>query len=209
MKKYTKSLLFCIAMLVIASCSKSPSDLNVRQPVHVPIEKISRVLATSDVHDLSSVYAAMTPAERKAVWLAHIDSLISSNQYTPMQMNQVLELKSMLNSFSFEGSNSDFIVNELQDWLSVASTILSEEQIYLLCFTLCDNMVEEMDRLDMLPSGGNPPQRPDCNCKIKNLFACMAHPANCRTISCSSKSGIGCGWLMIQECTGKCRLIVY
>lgn len=43
---------------------------------------------------------------------------------------------------------------------------------------------------------------PDCNCKLDHVLACFGGTDECKKTNCDEVSG--CGWLLLQSCTGKC-----
>lgn len=46
---------------------------------------------------------------------------------------------------------------------------------------------------------------PACNCRVGHIFACFEGNDECKTIDCD-ETDIGCGWLLLQDCNGKCGL---
>lgn len=45
-----------------------------------------------------------------------------------------------------------------------------------------------------------------CNCRIDHLLACFPNTnIECKDIECYEDNKLGCGWIWLQACTGRCR----
>lgn len=200
-----KNLLFSLFLfsgLLLFSCNKNTEN-QASQYNRSILGRTMRVLSTVADSELVQAYLALSPTEQKTIWLVHIDSLVFKNSYSSSEMTYIDSLRGFISGYDFSTIGDSALKAFFDNWYSGAQNQLSSNDIYLLCFTLCDDMNNEQNRLAPPPGGNNPLPVDDCNCRVDNFFACMTDKDKCHD-DALCHTGKGCGLLWLQTCNGIC-----
>jgi hypothetical protein len=213
MKSQIKILLALFSfMLVFQNCKKtSLSEISTNKngvSSKNQIASVSSAFFELNADDYLTVYNSLTNDEIKNLWLQHIEEFISNRTLTNSQLLNVDLLKTYITNADLDNivAKNDFV----SVWLPNSLNVFSEEEVFLLAFTLHNNVTSAYDGYIKIGggSGGGTPSTPkkNCQCEIgSNFWACALHPKQCDVIDCTPNKG--CGFALLSECDGRCNLL--
>lgn len=194
-----------VFVFVLLSCQKqsiNKDNFTKNSTTHT----IIRVLDSVANEDLKTTYLSLTSTEKKEVWLAHIDTFISKHSLNSDQLNLLDSMKSIINIVDFDTTSQYTSKQYFDDWYLVAKDFFSNEEIVLICFTLFDNIADEISSYRPVGDLPNPPVNPpDCTCNLGSWFACVGDPEKCKPDDDCRKVK-GCGFIWIWTCNGRCNM---
>jgi hypothetical protein len=215
MKSQIKILLALFSfMLVFQNCKKeSLSEISTHKNGIRSKNKIAVVSSAFfelNADDYLTVYNSLTNDEIKNLWLQHIEEFISNRTLTNSQLLNVDLLKTYITNADLDNivAKNDFV----SVWLPNSLRLFSEEEVYLLAFTLYNDIKTSYESFKPYVGGGSggggTPSTPKkaCQCELgSNFWACALHPKQCDVLDCTPNKG--CGFLMGSECNGRCNLL--
>ncbi len=203
---------------VIYSCDES-TDLWVKKHIE-EIHSMTRAdwLNVDDKVKIAS-FRAFTNEQKRTFWEDKISETLKLD-WNNMEREHIMKLSEFIETHSdfFEVSR----LTEEQDdeleiffykWLRYSLDVLhwDKQVVYAITCTgySLKNTIGELNILtssinnvEKLTNSSENQTQPDCNCKLDHLFSCFAGNDECKDIDCDE--GLGCGWLLLQTCTGKC-----
>ena len=213
MKSQIKILLALFSfMLVFQNCKKtSLSEISTNKKgvsSKNQIASVSSAFFELNADDYLTVYNSLTNDEIKGLWLQHIEEFKQNRTLTNSQLLNVDLLKAYITNADLNNiiAKNDFV----SVWLPNSLLLFSEEEVYLLAFTLYSDINTSYESLKPYAGGGSggTPSTPkkSCQCELgSNFWACALHPKQCDVIDCTPNKG--CGFLMWSECNGRCNLL--
>ncbi len=215
MKSQIKILLALFSfMLVFQNCKKtSLSEISTNKKgvsSKNQIASVSSAFFELNADDYLTVYNSLTNDEIKNLWLQHIEEFISNRTLTNSQLLNVDLLKTYITNADLDNivAKNDFV----SVWLPNSLRLFSEEEVYLLAFTLYNDINTSYESFKPYVGGGSggggTPSTPkkSCQCEVgSNFWACALHPKQCDKLDCTPNKG--CGFLMWSECDGRCNLL--
>ena len=215
----TKLVLSIFLILALESCKKNQAPTSV--DLTNQIKGQNRIMLTAleglNGEDLQLAYGTLTPDEIKAFWIEHIDTFKAHNTLSSPQLTVVGNLKAFIenNSLDLSSDSSHTLVRNFQTlWLPGAFGVFSNEQIFLLAYSLYDN-IEDDYYYKQNPGGGGSHggggggglHKP-CQCEQGSTYwACALHPTQCAANDCIPSSD-GCGFLLFSTCDGFCNILL-
>jgi hypothetical protein len=208
MKKLKKLLLVFTVLLVVQSCKKtdyreSPNDLK--------IERKKTLIAFNHLNnfDAISAYQSLTDDEIREFWIEHVNTFINSRTLNSEQISSTNTLLTYLQNADL--NDEIYKTNFLSVWLPNALSTFSEQDVFLLAFSIFDNIQDDRtDKFQVNAPGsggggsGTPPKK-SCRCEVgSNFWACALNPTKCVQQEC--KPSKSCGFLLLSECNGICDL---
>lgn len=203
------NLIICAVVTLIItmffSCQKQSINKN-NATQATATQSLMRVLDSVANEDLKATYLSLTSTEKKEVWLAHIDTFITKHSLNSDQLNLLDSMKSIVTIVDFDTTSQYTSKQYFDDWYLVAKDYFSNEEIILICFTLFDDIADEISSYRPIGDLPNPPVNPpDCNCNLGSWLACVGAPDKCKTDS-DCRINIGCGFFWIWNCNGRCYM---
>jgi hypothetical protein len=174
------------------------------------IASVSTAFFQLNTDDYLTVYNSLTNDEIKNLWIQHIEELVSNRTLTSAQLLNVDLLKTYITNADLD--NVAAKNNFVSVWLPNSLNVFSEKEVYLLAFTLYNDINTSYESFKPYVGGGSggggTPSTPkkSCQCELgSNFWACALHPKQCDVLECTPNKG--CGFLMLSECNGRCNLL--
>lgn len=188
---------FCLFTI---GCKKQTKDTTLSI---TSAQALMRVMDDVPNEDLKATYMSLTGEEMRSVWLAHFDTFQSHHTLNELQMHLLDSVRSFFSTVSFTDSNNNS-QSFFNSWYPLAQQVFTPDEIYLIGFTLYDNLDDEI--ASFRPNvGNNGSETTDCNCDSDSWFSCVFNPDKCTRGGC--KAGKGCGFGFFWKCNRLCRLI--
>lgn len=207
MKNLLKSLL-CASLLIIsfASCKKNLNVISSSNNGQIEKNTVVNMQRLSG-NDRRIAYETLTPAEVKEFWIEHINQFVEDRTLTTSQTATISTLLTFIENHTLD-ENAETLLQDFQSvWLPNALLVFTKEEVFLLAFSLYDNVDDDHEGLVNANGGGggtgtnNPLKK--CQCEIGSSFwACAMHPIQCTNITCLHTTS--CGFLLMSECDGRC-----
>lgn len=207
MKNLLKSLL-CASLLIVsfAACNKNQNVITPSNNGQIVKNTVASMQALSG-DDRRIAYETLTPAEVKAFWIEHINQFAAVRTLTSAQTATISTLLTFIENHTLD-ENSQTLLQDFQSvWLPNALLAFTKEEVFLLAFSLYDNVEDDYAGLVNANGGGggtgtnNPPKK--CQCELGSIFwACAMHPIQCSNIICLKSTS--CGFMLMSECDGRC-----
>jgi hypothetical protein len=205
-------LLVFTVLLVVQSCKKtdyteSQNDLK--------NESKKTLIAFNSLNnfDAISAYQSLTDDEIRNFWIEHVNTFINSRTLSTEQASSINTLLTYLQNADFNDVN--YKTNFLSVWLPNALSVFSEEDVFILAFSIFDTVQDDyIDKFQVNApgsgggggiGGGKPPKK-SCQCEVgSNFWACALNPTQCVQQECMASSK-GCGFLLLSTCDGRCDI---
>lgn len=169
-----------------------------------------------------AIYRAFSKEQKIDFWLAKFEEL-ESLSWNAREREHIRLAKDFVESHSDFFNDSELTEdqeNELDiffyKWMTHAEKELHWDRrivFAIICsgYSLANtdgdllvNISSQTSNMDALESLTTTETIPECNCKHKHVLACFGGPDECQEIDCYQS--IGCGWLWLETCTGKCGM---
>jgi len=199
-----KSFLIMCSLLLsnfFISCSSEDTASNIDE------EKVQFVLQSKSTEVTKAAYQLLTPEEKHFIWDERIDYILSHEDLTVQQVNFINELKSDLNSSSFQENSSENQVLKTK-YDNTKISVFEPIQAYYYFGTLTNMAAKgtwssiadggQQGKLDFYYSsiGLVSGSLKSCNCNGDSIY-----DVDC-TVACSSSTNTnsGCGVLWLWPC---------
>lgn len=188
MKKLILSLSITISLL----CSCTNNDDLVTKNSDA---RISNVLKEKNYDSQKLMYRMLSNDEKRMIWIEKIDNLISIKKFNSKQIDLLIDLKSNLTVDLFdESSNNDkkavFKTVYVKQFLKKSEKVFSPEEFNDYFYSITSKAITP----------------PSCSCNIGSIYSCAGVSSDCVKTTFCTVSTVGCGFLTMFECTGRCYI---
>jgi hypothetical protein len=196
--KQLKIIVVCLILISSFGCEDQPS-----LDTGINLSKIENVQVLKDEAQRLS-FSMLNEKEMQFIWDQHFQKVLSQNSLTDSQVKLIAELRTINKIKLFSANMSENSKREVEkQWVTKALKSFDKNQLHNLVYSF-------EPKLDVVvsPSAGannRTAELPDCSCNTTSLFTC-GELAECNTNGCLLTT-IGCGFLWLWDCDGKCTLI--
>lgn len=185
-----------LVFFLFTRCEKDTSvDLQINQKL------IDEVKQLSSESDQRLAYNLLTSGEKALLWTQKLTTILKSDLLNEQQRSHIEKLNSFINSTRFEKSDDGTLLVDsfAKSWCMEGLNYFTKDEIKSIAFS-----INTIDPNDIKFKNGiitpNLTELPDCNCNSTSAFSCnsCSAPAKCKETS------MGCGFLMLYECDGRC-----
>ena len=209
MKNLLKSLL-CASLIpfAFAACNKKENT----KVLIKNKQKAKYAVATMQWlggEDRRIAFETLSPLEVREFWIEHINHFAEVRNLTNAQNATISNLLTFIENHTLD-ENAQTIIQDFQSvWLPNALQVFTNEEVFLLAYSLYDNVEDDYAGLvNVNGSGGNGTSNPpkQCQCEVGSTFwACGLKPNQCEKVNCIATTS--CGFLLMAECDGRCNVL--
>ncbi len=195
--KLLRFIFGCIVMVIAFGCEENPSINK-----SIDLSKIENVKALkSEAQRLS--FSMLNEKEKQLIWDQHFEDVLSQNSLTNAQVQLISELKSLnTENLHSEMTTVSSRIEMEKDWLARAETLFGKDQLRNLAYGL-DSKLTTKAYVEISSSAAAKEDITTCSCNTTSMFTC-GELATCNG-SCLTTT-VGCGFMWLWDCNGKCNL---
>ncbi|GAB2836953.1 bacteriocin fulvocin C-related protein [Ferruginibacter profundus] len=189
-----------IMVVLISSCTKDLGGKITEQEFSGNQAVINEVVSISSTQAQRVAYGLLVPENKTAIWKQHLENYIQNNENSDLQKNLIKEFISTINPDIFlnkENARTFMAKAEVAELVYKCKRAFSTQEIYNIFGSLKSKTVANTSSVE----SGN-----SCSCNTSSDFCsgeskCYAYMWDCST------SNMGCGWLLLESCNGKCGVM--